>query len=97
LLGPPSRGGDPADDQRNRDAKNQIDEIGLAKAEGIRRRDEEEVEAQERKDDGRMPGPTPAYQTVAPTASRNGVNVALKCVRKKAAPVAIATDRTAML
>src|ERR1700749_1760152 len=43
------------------------------------------------------PGPVPTYQTVAATASRNGVKIASKCrSRKKSNPIAIATDRTAM-
>src|SRR6266404_7052693 len=43
------------------------------------------------------PGPVPAYQTVAATANRNGVNLTWKYrSRKKPNPIAIATDRTAM-
>ena len=52
FLCPSARGGDPADDQCEPYANNQIDEIGVAKAEGINRSYEEEIEAQDRKDDG---------------------------------------------
>src|SRR5712672_2445416 len=53
LLCPPSRGGDPADDQREQRAKDQIDEIGSTEfAERIKRRHEQVIEGQDRQDDG---------------------------------------------
>jgi len=52
FLYPSARGGDPADDQGEPYANSQIDEIGVAKAEGIKRSYEEEIEAQDRKDNG---------------------------------------------
>ena len=59
LLGPPSRGGDPADGQCEQCADDQIDEISLVEAERIERRHEEKIEAQDRKHDGEGAWPDP--------------------------------------
>src|SRR4051794_32188523 len=59
FLCPAARGGDPADDQCEHCANSQIDEIGVAKAEGIKRSYKEEIEAQDRKDDGEDAWPDP--------------------------------------